>query len=124
METKPLPPRPHQMRVMLVANLAVENRFANGAQGRLLHWHPAGTTDARRAIVASHPELLVRFVKEQALKRAELLPEADFMDWGARQETIGGVRGDPVIYQLPVVPANALTIHKTQVAAPLFKKCA
>ena len=91
------------MRAIPVANRAMENRFADGTQGRLLHWHPAGTTDARSPIVASHPELLIRFVKEQALKRAELLPGADCMDLGARQETIGGVKGDPVIYQLPLL---------------------
>ena len=33
-ETKDLPMKPHMMRVMLVSNLAVDQRFANGAQDR------------------------------------------------------------------------------------------
>ena len=33
-ETKDLPMRPHMMRVMLVSNLAVDQRFANGTQDR------------------------------------------------------------------------------------------
>ena len=41
-ETKDLPMRPHTMRVMLVSNLAVDQRFANGTQDRgsnSLHHH-------------------------------------------------------------------------------------
>jgi len=34
-ETKDLPMRPHMMRVMLVSNLAVDQRFANGTQESL-----------------------------------------------------------------------------------------
>ena len=32
LETVPLPPRPHMMRAMMIANLAVNQRFANGTQ--------------------------------------------------------------------------------------------
>ena len=39
-ETLPQCVRPHLMRVMLVSNLATDQRFANGTQGRLLHWAP------------------------------------------------------------------------------------
>ena len=37
----------------------------------------------------------------------------DFMDLGARQETLN-IRGEPILLQLCVVPAYALTVHKTQ----------
>jgi len=74
-ETMVPPLRPHHMRVMLCANLAVEQRFANGTQGRLLHWHP-GAVASRRALSAGHPELSVRFAKESALGLAEMAPEA------------------------------------------------
>ena len=35
------------------------------------------------------------------------------MDLGARQETLN-IRGEPILLQLCVVPAYALTVHKTQ----------
>ena len=56
-------PRPHMMRAMLVSNLAVEQRFANGTQGRLLYWHP-DKAQRGKALYATHPELLARFAKE------------------------------------------------------------
>ena len=39
--------------------------------------------------------------------------DMDFMDLGARQETLN-IRGEPILLQLCVVPAYALTVHKTQ----------
>ena len=44
----------HLMRVMLVSNLAVENRFANGTQGRLMSWDPERVENNKKA---RHPEL-------------------------------------------------------------------
>ena len=41
--------RPHLMRCMPIANLAVDQRFANGTAGRLLHRHPGSTEHKRRA---------------------------------------------------------------------------
>ena len=41
------------------------------------------------------------------------MPDMDFMDLGARQETLN-TRGEPILLQLPLVPAYALTVHKTQ----------
>ena len=41
------------------------------------------------------------------------MPDMDHMDIGARQENLA-VRGEPIMLQLCVVPAYALTIHKTQ----------
>ena len=66
-------PRPHMMRTMLVSNLAVQERFANGTQGRLMFWHPT-TCTKRKAIYSSRPELLARFVKDSALQKREMLP--------------------------------------------------
>jgi len=53
----------HMMRCMLVSNLDVQQAFANGTQGRVVHWHPGATERRRYALPASHPELLCRFVK-------------------------------------------------------------
>ena len=105
---------PHQMRVMLTSNLAVDQRFANGTQGRLLHWSPTDVEGAKRAVPASHPDICARFVKESSVqKRGQLLPEIDTMDIQVRQENLN-IRGAPIMLQLPLVPAYALTVHKTQ----------
>ena len=45
--------------------------------------------------------------------KREMVPEVDMMDVGARQENLA-VRGEPIMLQLCVVPAYALTVHKTQ----------
>ena len=67
-------------QVMLVSNLAVEQRFANGTQGRLMSWHPAKIS-GRKAVLASHPELVARFVKESALSKHELFPDLDLFNF-------------------------------------------
>ena len=74
-ETARHAPRPHMMRTMLVSNLAVQERFANGTQGRLMYWHPASCKKGK-ALYSSNPELLARFVKETALHKREMLPGA------------------------------------------------
>ena len=51
--------------------------------------------------------------EETSLSKAEMMPDMDHMDIGARQENLA-VRGEPIMLQLCVVPAYALTIHKTQ----------
>ena len=112
-ETKQLLHRPHAMRVMLTANLAVEQRFANGTQGRLLHWAPTNAEGMKKAVPASHPDISARFVKESSVSKRQLLPEIDTMDVQVRQENLN-IRGAPIMIQLPLVPAYALTIHKTQ----------
>ena len=88
---------------MLVSNVAVDQRLANGTQGRLLSWAPA-LVESRKALSAGHPELTARFAKESAMGSAFMVPEVDFLDLSVRQETIH-VRGEPVLLQLPVVPA-------------------
>ena len=65
---------PHMMRVMIVSNLAVENRFANGTQGRLMSWYPAKIS-SKKAVLASHPELVARFLKDTSLSKSELFPD-------------------------------------------------
>ena len=46
-------------------------------------------------------------------KRSQWLPDVDFMDILVRQENLN-IRGDPIMLQLSLVPAYALTVHKTQ----------
>ena len=46
-------------------------------------------------------------------KRTQWLPDIDFMDCVVRQENLA-IRGEPVMLQLSLVPAYALTVHKTQ----------
>ena len=166
--------RPHLMRVMLIQNVAVDQRFANGAfpkqaswaslppkvwpflrtetssahnesliscillslfahishpltppshimsqhrilhgsQGRLLHWHPEATASLRKALPAYCPDLSARFCKESSLKKVEMMPDMDFMDLGARQENLN-VRGEPILLQLCMVPAYALTVRSS-----------
>ena len=106
-------PRPHMMRTMMVSNLAVEQRFANGTQGRLLYWHPE-KTQRGKALYGTHPELLARFAKESAMHKREMFPDIDTMDVTCRQETLSRVQGQPCMLQLPIVPGYALTVHKTQ----------
>ena len=91
----------------------VDQRFANGTQGRVLHWSPASVL-SKKALPSSHPDLLARFAKEPALQKKEMHPDIDHMDVTARQETLANVIGQPVILQLPLVPCYALTVHKTQ----------
>ena len=112
-ETKAPPSRPHMMNTMLVSNLAVDQRCANGTQGRVLHWFP-GSVESKKALTASHPELIARFAKESALRKLEMYPDMDHMDVTARQETLVNVLGQPVVLQLPLVPCYALTVHKVQ----------
>ena len=69
------------------------------------------------AVPASHPSLCARFVKEAAVqKRTALLPDIDMIDCAIRQENLN-FAGQPIMLQLPLVPAYALTVHKTQVLA-------
>ena len=70
------------MRVMLVSNLALDQRFANGTQGRFLYWHPASLA-SKKALPASHPELFTRFAKETAMHKGKMYPEIDHIDVAA-----------------------------------------
>jgi hypothetical protein len=71
----------HCMRVMLNSNIAVENRFANGTQGRLIYWEP-GQVEAKKAIPSTWFGLMARFVKETSANKQVMLPEACFNSCG------------------------------------------
>ena len=103
-ETKQVLHKSHLMRVMLTSNLAVDQRFANGTQGRLLHFSPsdAAVEQSKKAVPASHPNICARFVKESSLqKRGHFLPDIDMMDCQVRQENLN-MRGEPIMLQLPL----------------------
>jgi len=100
------------MRVMLLANLAVEQRFASGAQGRVTWWSP-DVVNPKKAVKASHPDICIRFTKEKALLKHEMFPEIDFMEVIPRSETLL-IPGQPVLQQVPLAPSYALTVHKVQ----------
>ena len=113
-ETQAASAHPHLMRCMLVSNLALDQRFANGTQGRLLCWYPE-KVEARKALPASHPELFARFVKETSIqKKTEWLADVDHIDVTVRQETLATIPGQPVLVQLQLVPSYGLTVHKVQ----------
>ena len=112
-ETRGHDPNPHMMRAMLVSNHDVEQRFANGTQGRLMQWTPEAARKGK-SLYSSHRELSVRFVKESSLQKREMFPDIDHVDIPARPEALNSVPGRPVLLQVPVVPSYALTVHKTQ----------
>ena len=112
-ETRGHDPSPHMMRAMLVSNLDVEQRFANGTQGRLMQWTPEAARKGK-SLYSSHRELSVRFVKESSLQKREMFPDIDHVDIPPRPEALNSVPGRPVLLQVPVVPSYALTVHKTQ----------
>ena len=87
----------HSMRVMLITNVDVKQRFANGTQSKLLWWHP-GSVERRKALPSSDPELLARFAKEAAFaSKRELLAEVDFKDVQARPEGLKGCSGAAMV---------------------------
>jgi len=107
------PTKQHMMRAMLSTNLAVDSRFANGTQGRVMMFHPKSTKDKHTALSAGHSGLMTRFLKETSLRKDELFPDIDHIDVQSRPEGLNA-RGEPIMLQLSLVPAYALTIHKTQ----------
>ena len=81
LETEKPNAKPHLMRVMLVSNVDVQQRFANGTTGRLLSWHPDKLPQKRKALSASCPELTARFAKEASINsKKQMLADIDFMD--------------------------------------------
>ena len=87
--------------------------MANGTQGRVMMFHPKATNDKRTALSAGNSGLMARFLKETSLRKDELFPDVDHIDVEPRAEGLKA-RGEPVMLQLSLVPAYALTIHKTQ----------
>ena len=108
--------QPHLMRAMLVANLDVQNRFANGTRGRVASWSPEIEDPTTESIPANHPDLVVRFFHEDAIKsqKKEFLSGVDFIDITARSETVENAKGKPYMLQLQIQPSYGLTIHKIQ----------
>ena len=104
----------HLMRVMMVANLSLANRFANGTQGRVLYWNPEDAPRQKAGVLASHPELMARFAKESSMRKTELLPDVDFLDVTPRPEQLTSVAFNPLMVQLPLQPCYGLTVHKSQ----------
>ena len=76
-------------------------------------FHPKSTKDKRTALSAGNSSLMARFLKETSLRKDELFPDVDHIDVQPRPEGLKA-RGEPVMLQLSLVPAYALTIHKTQ----------
>ena len=68
----------------------------------------------KKAVSASFPELSCRFAKESSVDKPSMLPDIDFLDVTARNETMNTVPGAPVQVQLGMVPCYSLTVHKTQ----------
>ena len=66
--------------------------------------------------IVSGAHVLFAQNKTKTNKRGTFLPDIDMIDCAVRQENIHA-RGDPIMLQLPLVPAYALTVHKTQAVA-------
>ena len=92
----------------------LDRHLANGTQGRLISWHPEKPDKDKKALLASHPDLTARFVKEGSVSKSELVADIDFIDVAVRQENLTTIPGMPVMVQMPLQPCYGLTIHKTQ----------
>jgi len=110
--------RPHCMRAMLVANVDVPNRFANGACGRVVHWGPDTTsgTSRQKSVLANVPGLQARFFHESSMQenKSHFLPQVDFLDIEPRREMVPSAVGKPIMLQFTLQPAYGLSIHKVQ----------
>ncbi len=100
------PSKRHMMRTMLTANLALDQRFANGTQGRIMMFFPKKTRDKRAALASCHRDLMARFLKETSVNKRELLPDIDHIDVQSRPESLRA-RGEPILLQLSLVPCHA-----------------
>ena len=75
-------------------------------------FHPKATNDKRTALSAGNSGLMARFLKETSLRKDELFPDVDHIDIQPRAEGLRA-RGEPIMLQLSLVPAYALTIHNS-----------
>ena len=91
-ETSLLVHVPHMMRVMLLANIDMDQHFANGTQGRLLYWSPS-KVEGRAPLSAMRGDISVRFAKEASIHKENMSIEVDFLDIKPRRETISSFRG-------------------------------
>ena len=104
-----------------------------------MSWFPSKIS-SNKAVLASHPELVARFVKETALTKSELFPDLvpyissctrsfekkrniyqDTIDVIVRQETLPFIPGHPVLLQICVVP---VACYRIIVLLPLPSGCA
>ena len=80
----------------------------------MISWHPEKPDKDKKAVLASHPDLTARFVKEGSVSKSELVADIDFIDVAVRQENLTTIPWMPVMVQMPLQPCYGLTIHKTQ----------
>ena len=120
METMQRGPKPHLMRVMIVSNIAVNERFANGTQGRLLHWHPGATESKRRALPAYCPDLLARFCKESSMAKLEMMPGS--MCFFLCNVQVRKTNNNPLPSHLPIFDIELKTISRFRFYGPGSKK--
>ena len=114
------------MRAMLVANVDVYNRMANGALGRVVHWGPettSGRTSSKKSVLANVPGLQARFFHESSMQenKSHFLPQVDFLDIEPRREMVPSAIGKPAMLQFTLQPAYGLSIHKVQSMTILHK---
>ena len=58
--------------------------LANGTQSRLISWSPEKPDKEKKAFLASHPDLTVRFVKDASVNKSELIADVDFIAFGTQ----------------------------------------
>ena len=80
------------INVCVCSVISVDQRFANGTQGRIMMWSPPAI-ESKKALPSSHPELLARFLKESSTSKQNLHPDIDHIDLQVRPENLM-VRGD------------------------------
>jgi hypothetical protein len=66
-------------------------------QGRLLQWQPEKDTVDKKALLASHPDLQARFLRENSLRKEALLADIDFLDVTIRSEIMPSIQGAPAM---------------------------
>jgi hypothetical protein len=112
--------RPKQyMRVMLIKNVDVENRFANGTQGYVMYWQPGSAGRSKRskyAVDVDFPSVMVTFAKQSSVAsgKPRYYEGVDKMDLKPMLEHLPGSYQHSVMEQLPIIPAYGLTTHKSQ----------
>ena len=83
-------------------------------RGRVISWSPEKPDNDKKAFLASHPELTIRFVKEASVTKRTLVADKDFMDVGPRQENLTSIAGFPIMLQAPLQPCYGLTTGHRQ----------
>eukprot|EP00973_Karenia_brevis_P000319 45757-Karenia_brevis.AAC.1 len=71
------------MRCMLLANIDVQQHFANGTQGRAIFWSPSAV-EKRKPLPATREDISIRFVKEASRTKPAITHGFDFIDVNPR----------------------------------------